>query len=111
MHGNRYGRLQEKLAAVSRQLRTTELLQLQQRITSQTTAIENFQRVAEAGFFLVLFPHYWTLMISEFISEKFLHEHPWTKPEILAGSFLFGLGLLNRKRLQRAGRQAVRFLA
>jgi hypothetical protein len=98
MVGNRFARLQDKLAAINRQLRTAELLQLQQRITTQTTAIEEFQRVAEIGFFLVLFPHYVSLMISDLVGEA----GPWTKRGILVGSFLFGIILLNRRRWQSA---------
>jgi hypothetical protein len=58
MVGIRFTRIEKQLSALSHKVRNAEIARLQERIHSQTAAIEKLQKAAEIGFFLVLVPYY-----------------------------------------------------
>jgi len=106
--GHRHERLRETLAALSRRAQTARQLELTGTITSftsaittETRAIERLQMAAETGFFLVLFPYYWSSFWL-----KFFPEHSGWKFPILAASFAAGVALAGwRKQIFRSIRR------
>ena len=56
--GLRHERLRQILDGLGRRVQTIRTHKLQQEITKETTTIDDLQKSAEKGFFLILFPYY-----------------------------------------------------
>jgi Protein of unknown function (DUF3422) len=66
MVGKRFNRLERQLSDLYQRVLTTETARLQRETARETKAIQDFQEVAELGFFLVLFPYYTSMLLSHF---------------------------------------------
>jgi hypothetical protein len=99
--GLRHQRLRETLTTLNRQLRATELLQLQNLLTRYTGAIEKIQEGAEKALFLFLFPYYTSSYVLHYFDEHFLNEHYIVKYGILAICLIVGVAAAYREKLYK----------
>jgi uncharacterized membrane-anchored protein len=121
MVGKRYERVEKQLASFYDRVRTVEATRLQRETARETHTIEEFQRVAEVGFFLVAFMYYFghslISMLSPFLTKAkwFTDHYPLNTHEMAEMWFtvcalllgVLALLLLQiRKEIKKAGRRA-----